>query len=104
MKNLVGQVISAKMQKVATVIIEQSYQHPLYGKILKRNFKIHAVNKIGAGVGDQVIITEIRPVAKTVNFIIKEILTKDSRKTEAPVKTAEKPKKVKKQTKKTIKK
>ncbi len=76
MKNLTGQVISTKMQKVATVLIEQFRKHPLYGKILKRNFKIHAVNKIGAKTGDRVVITETRPVAKTVNFVIKEILGK----------------------------
>lgn len=76
MKNLSGQVISAKMQKVATVSIDQFRKHPLYGKIMKKNYKIHAVNKIGAVVGDKVIITETRPVAKTVNFVIKEIVRK----------------------------
>lgn len=76
MKNLTGQVISTKMQKVATILIEQFRKHPLYGKILKRNFKIHAVNKIGAETGDRVVITETRPVAKTVSFIIKEIVGK----------------------------
>lgn len=84
MKNLTGKVISTKMQKVATILIEQFRKHPLYGKILKRNFKIHAVNKIGAETGDRVVITEIRPVAKTVNFVIKEILTKDSKSVEKP--------------------
>lgn len=78
MKNLKGQVISTKMQKVATILIGEFYRHPLYRKILRRNFKIHAKNEIGAKMGDLVIITETKPMAKTVNFIIKEILTKDS--------------------------
>jgi len=89
MKNLTGRVISTKMQKVATVSVEQSRKHPLYGKIIKRNYKIHAVNKIGAKKGDKVIITEIRPVAKTVNFVIKEILGKET-KTEKKAKPAKK--------------
>jgi len=94
MKNLTGQVISAKMQKVATVLIEQSRVHPLYGKIMRRNYKIHAVNNLEAKEGDKVIITEVRPVAKTVNFVIKEILGKKVQVKE--VKTEKKSKPVKK--------
>ncbi len=76
MKTLKGKVISVKMTKTAIVMIVGFWQHPLYGKILKRNIKIHAANKIGAMVDDQVLIKEIKPLAKTVNFEIIEILTK----------------------------
>ena len=74
MKTLTGKVISAKMSKTATVLVAGYRRHPLYGKILKRNIKIHAANKIGAKANDNVIIKEIRPLAKTVTFEITEII------------------------------
>lgn len=74
MKNLSGNVISDKMQKTAVVLIERQFRHPMYGKIIKKNKKIHAVNEIGAKLGDLVTLVEVRPVAKTVSFKIEKII------------------------------
>ncbi len=74
MKNLFGNVISDKMQKTAVVLIERQFRHPMYGKIIKKNKKIHAVNEIGAKTGDLVNLIEVRPVAKTVSFKIEKII------------------------------
>lgn len=75
MKNLSGNVISDKMQKVAVVLIERQFRHPMYGKIIKRNKKLHAVNEIGAKTGDLVSLVETKPISKTVSFKIEKILT-----------------------------
>ncbi len=74
MKNFSGNVVSDKMQKVASVLIERQFRHPIYGKIIKKNKKIHAVNEIGAKTGDLVSIVEVRLVAKTVTFKIDKII------------------------------
>lgn len=74
MKVLTGKVFSTKMQNTAIVLVAGFRRHPLYGKILKRNVKIHAANKIGAKVNDNVLIKEIKPLAKTVTFEITEII------------------------------
>jgi len=74
MKTLKGKIISDKMEKTATVLIERKYKHPLYGKILKKNRKIHADNRIGAKIGDVVFIVEVKPISKMKNFMIKEVI------------------------------
>lgn len=74
MKNLSGNVISDKMQKVAVVLIERQFRHPIYGKIIKKNKKIHAENKIGAKTGDLVSLVETKPISKTVSFKIEKII------------------------------
>lgn len=74
MNSFEGIVFSDKMNKAAVVIIERSYRHPKYGKILRVKQKIHAVNEIGAKVGQKVVIAATRPVSKTItNKIIKII-------------------------------
>jgi small subunit ribosomal protein S17 len=58
MKNLSGNIISDKMQKVAVVLIERQFRHPVYGKIIKKNKKIHAVNEVNAKTGDLVSLVD----------------------------------------------
>ncbi|RJR24963.1 30S ribosomal protein S17 [Candidatus Microgenomates bacterium] len=74
MKTFEGQVVSDKMVKAAVVLIERRFRHPMYGKIVKKNRKIHAVNEIGAKEGETVVIAETRPVSKTISFKIIEII------------------------------
>lgn len=74
MKTFEGTIISDKMAKVATVLVERKFRHAFYGKIIKRRKKVHAVNEIAAKLGQLVRIAEIRPRAKTVNFKILEII------------------------------
>lgn len=75
MKTLSGKVISDRMTKAVIVEVEQTYQHPMYGKFMKRTRKLHALNDINAKTGDQVLICETRPVSKTISFRVEKILT-----------------------------
>jgi len=75
MKTFKGKVISDRMTKAITVLIERKYRHPLYGKILTKRRKIHAANKLGAQVGQLVKIVETRPLSKTISFEVSEILS-----------------------------
>lgn len=83
MKNFQGEVVSDKMEKTAVVLVERIFRHPMYGKILKRNKKIHCRNLIGAKQGDIVKIAQTRLLAKTVSFTVAEIIkSKNSKKGE----------------------
>lgn len=75
MKTFKGKVISDRMTKAVTILIERKYRHPLYGKILTKRRKIHAANKLGAQVGQLVKIVETRPLSKTISFEVSEILS-----------------------------
>lgn len=74
MRTFIGRVVSDKMVGTVAVEVERSYRHPLYGKILKRQRKIHATDAKGAKMGQLVKIAETRPTAKTVCFKVTEIL------------------------------
>lgn len=74
MKTFKGTLVSDKMTKAAIVLIERKFHHPLYGKILTKKRKIHAVNEIGAKVGQEVEIVETRPISKTISFKITKVL------------------------------
>ncbi|MFC1790115.1 uS17 family ribosomal protein [Patescibacteria group bacterium] len=99
-KKLVGEVISQKMQKIATVLVERKRHHPLYRKVMRIRKKYHVRNLPGAGLGDEVVIQECRPLAKTVCWEVVEILNKKKVEKLKPAKKIKKAKPVKK-TKKT---
>ena len=62
---LEGDVISDKMDKTVTVLVERSYRHPVYKKYLKRTDKYAAHDETNAfKVGDRVQIEECRPISK----------------------------------------
>ena len=72
-----GKVVSNKMTKSITVLIERSLVHPLYGKFMKRSTKLVAHDeKNECGVGDRVRIAETRPLSKTKKWRLVEILEK----------------------------
>lgn len=76
-KQRVGTVVSNKMTKSITVLIERSLMHPLYGKFMKRSTKLVAHDeKNECGVGDRVRITETRPLSKTKKWRLVEVLEK----------------------------
>ena len=65
-RTLVGRVVSDKMNKTVTVLVERKVKHPLYGKIVARSRKYHAhVEDNGLKIGDVVEIAETRPVSNT---------------------------------------
>ncbi|MEK7322611.1 MAG: 30S ribosomal protein S17 [Pseudomonadota bacterium] len=66
MRTLTGRVVSDKMNKTITVLIERKVPHPVYGKYVRRSTKIHAHDENNeCKAGDLVIITQCRPLAKT---------------------------------------
>lgn len=76
-RTLVGKVVSDKMDKTVTVLIERHVHHPLYNKIIVRSNKYHAHDEANqAKEGDTVEIQESRPISKTkawkVTRIVKE--------------------------------
>ena len=78
-RSLVGTVISNKMDKSATVLIERKVKHPLYGKFMKRSTKLHIHDeKNECGEGDMVEITSCKPISKTKSWSLVGILEKAS--------------------------
>ncbi|MBC9073389.1 30S ribosomal protein S17 [Thauera sp. CAU 1555] len=74
---LVGRVVSDKMQKTVTVLVERRVKHPLYGKIITRSAKYHADVEVGgAAAGDLVEIEECRPISKTKSWKVTRVLEK----------------------------
>ena len=72
-----GRVVSNKMQKTVTVLIERQVEHETYGKFLRRSTKVHAHDASGeCREGDVVRIVETRPVSKTKNWKVVEVVTR----------------------------
>lgn len=72
-----GRVVSNKMAKTITVLLERQVQHPLYGKIVRRSSKVHAHDESSeCQEGDVVRIAECRPLSKTKNWRVVKILTR----------------------------
>ena len=72
-----GTVISDKMDKTITVIVETKKTHPIYGKRVKysKKFKAHD-EKNEAKIGDKVLIMETRPLSATKRFRVVEVVKK----------------------------
>jgi len=76
-RTLIGRVVSDKMEKTVTVLIERRVKHPLYGKIIVQSKKFHAHNDNNeAKQGDLVEIEETRPVSKTKAWRVSKLLEK----------------------------
>ena len=72
-----GVVLSDKMDKTATVLIERKVKHPLYGKYIKRSTKLHIHDENNdCAIGDTVTITECRPMSKTKSWALVEVVNK----------------------------
>jgi small subunit ribosomal protein S17 len=70
-----GRVTSNKADKTVTVLLERQVKHPLYGKYIKRSTKVHAHDEDNScGEGDLVRIMECRPLSKTKNWRVIEIV------------------------------
>ena len=74
-RTLVGKVVSDKMDKTVTVLIERHVKHPLYGKIIMRSNKYHAPDETNqAKTGDTVEIQEGRPISKTKAWTVTRVV------------------------------
>ena len=72
-----GVVLSDKLDKTVTVMIERKVKHPLYGKYIKRSTKLHVHDENNdCGIGDTVSITECRPMSKTKSWTLVEVINK----------------------------
>lgn len=76
-RTLQGRVVSDKMNKTVTVLIERKVKHPVIGKILVRSKKYHAhVEGIDAFSGDLVQIEECAPISKTKSWRVMKVIEK----------------------------
>lgn len=76
-RTLTGRVVSDKMTKTVTVLVERKVKHPLYGKYIAQSKKYHAhVELEGIGMGDTVEIAETRPISKTKAWIVTRLIEK----------------------------
>ena len=76
-RTLTGRVVSDKMDKTVTVLVERRVTHPMYGKILTKSKKYHAHDeKNECGEGDLVLIEECRPLSRTKSWKVARLLEK----------------------------
>jgi small subunit ribosomal protein S17 len=74
---LTGRVVSDKMDKTVTVLVERKVKHPLYGKIIRRSKKYHAHDENNEyREGDLVTIEECRPLSKTKAWRVAALVEK----------------------------
>jgi small subunit ribosomal protein S17 len=74
-RTLVGRVVSSKMDKTVTVLVERRVKHPVYGKYVVRSTKLHAhdeSNRIDEG--DLVEIAASRPLSKTKSWAVTRVV------------------------------
>lgn len=71
---LSGRVVSDKMDKTITVLVERRVKHPMYGKYLTRSSKVHAHDEQNScRVGDLVTVRETRPLSRTKTWTLVSI-------------------------------
>ena len=76
-KTRTGKVVSDKMDKTIVVAIEDSVQHPLYKKVIKRTYKLKAHDENNeCRIGDKVKVMETRPLSKDKRWRLVEIIEK----------------------------
>jgi small subunit ribosomal protein S17 len=78
-RTVIGRVISDKMDKSITVLVERKVAHPIYGKYVKRSTKLHAHDEQNeCNMGDTVSIQECRPISKSKSWRLVKVLEKAS--------------------------
>ena len=76
-KTKVGMVVSDKMDKTIVVAVVDNVKHPLYGKIVKRTYKLKAHDENNeCNIGDRVKVMETRPLSKDKRWRLVEIIEK----------------------------
>ena len=72
---LTGKVVSDKMDKTVTVLVERQVMHPVIGKVVRRTKKYHAHDEGNeAKAGDTVMIVECRPISKTKSWKVAQLV------------------------------
>lgn len=76
-RSLSGRVVSDKMDKTVTVLVERKVKHPLIGKVMRRSKKFHAHDENNdCREGDLVVIEESRPLSRTKTWRVSKIVGK----------------------------
>ena len=74
-RTLVGRVVSDKMDKTVTVLVERRVKHPLYGKFISRSSKLHAHDADNScRAGDTVMVEQCRPISKNKSWRLVKII------------------------------
>ena len=77
LRTVEGRVVSNKMDKTVTVLVERQVKHALYGKYIRRSSKLHAHDADNAcNEGDVVRVREVAPMSKTKNWSVVEIVSR----------------------------
>jgi small subunit ribosomal protein S17 len=80
LKTVEGRVVSNKMDKTVTVLVERLVKHALYGKYIRRSTKLHAHDEDNScNEGDVVRLTECRPLSKTKNWRVVEVVARTAK-------------------------
>ena len=70
-----GKVVSNKMDKTITVLVERRVKHPVYGKYITRSSKLHAHDEQNVcNIGDTVVVAESRPISKSKSWKLLEVV------------------------------
>ncbi len=78
-RSLIGRVVSSKMDKTVTVLVERRVQHPLYGKFIRRSTKVMAHDDANeCSKGDMVMVEQCRPISKSKSWRLVKILERAS--------------------------
>lgn len=77
MKAITGKVVSDKMKQTVVVEIVRFVEHSMYKKRIRRTKKFHAHDDMGAKLGDTVKLAEHKPMSKTKNWKVIEIVKKN---------------------------
>ena len=74
-RTVTGKVVSNKMDKTITVLVERRVKHPVYGKYITRSSKLHAHDESNqCGIGDVVTVAESRPISRTKSWKLVEVI------------------------------
>jgi len=78
-RTLQGRVVSDKMDKGITVMVERRVKHPLYGKFIRRSTKVHAHDENNeCQIGDVVVVEQCRPMSKTKKWRFTKLIERQS--------------------------
>ncbi|WP_018935197.1 30S ribosomal protein S17 [Thioalkalivibrio sp. ALJ24] len=78
-RSVVGRVVSDKMDKTRTVVVERRVRHPLYGKYIRRSTKLRVHDEDNVSKeGDRVRVRECRPMSKQKRFALIEVVGRDA--------------------------
>ena len=76
-RTLTGRVVSDKMDKTVTVLVERKVKHPLIGKVVRRSNKFHAHDETNeCRLGDKVLVMETRPLSKLKRWRLVKVIEK----------------------------